>query len=241
MNLRLTTILLTILVPAWLHGQQEGKPPLPPPGPPEEFEQKALTPQDSLVSDSLMQDSLRTGEYIPLWESDTLYRGADSIPQFIQAPLVQGDTAVVEPDFTHDASKALMYALVLPGLGQAYNKKYWKMPIVWAAFGGAGYAINYNTQLYKFYSEEFAQNPNDSNNERFLRISRRYLELSYIALVAVYALQVLDAYVDAQLYSWDVNDNLSMQVVPAVQPMMAWSPRPAPAYGLTCSFQFRRK
>ena len=58
----------------------------------------------------------QSDEYIPLWESDTLYLGTDSVPRIRQAPRVQGDTAVVEPDYSHSPSKAIMYALVLPGL-----------------------------------------------------------------------------------------------------------------------------
>ena len=78
------------------------------------------------------------------------------------------------------------------------------MPIVWAAMGGAGWAISFNTKNYKLASEEFASNPDDQN-EYSLRYWRRNMELSYIAMIAVYALQVVDAYVDAQLYSWAVS------------------------------------
>ena len=183
--------------------------------------------------------TLQSGEYVPLWESDTIIHGKDSVPLYVQAPLVQGDTAWVEPDFTHSASKALMYSLVLPGLGQAYNHKYWKMPIVWLAMGGAGYAISYNTRNYQLASEEYSNNPDDTN-ERILRGWRRYVELSYISMIAVYALQVLDAYVDAQLYSWDVNDNLSLRVAPSLQPLMSPSSLTGHAYGLTCSFKLKR-
>ena len=47
------------------------------------------------------------------------------------------------------------------------------------------------------------------------------MEISYIGLILVYALQALDAYVDAQLYNWDVNDDLSLRIAPSLQPMMA--------------------
>ena len=110
------------------------------------------------------------------------------------------------------------------------------MPIVWAAFAGAGYAIWFNGREYKLASEEFAQNPDDDLTRRKLDYWRRYLEISYISLVGVYALQVVDAYVDSQLYSWDVNDNLSMKMTPSVQPLMAHTGFSGTAYGLTCSF-----
>ncbi|MFH0757145.1 MAG: DUF5683 domain-containing protein [Bacteroidota bacterium] len=162
----------------------------------------------------------------------------DSVPLFTQTPPVQSDTVYVEPDFSHSPSRALMVALVLPGLGQAYNQKYWKMPIVWLALGGAGYAISYNTRQYRLSSQEYANNPDDTN-ERYLQFWRRNMELSYIAALGVYALQVLDAYVDAQLYSWDVNDNLSMDVSPSLQPLMSPCGLTGQAYGLTCTFKLK--
>jgi hypothetical protein len=141
-------------------------------------------------------------------------------------------------DMTHSPTKATLYALVLPGLGQAYNKKYWKIPIVWGALGGVGYAISYNTKKYQQAVTDFREDPNDSNQFK-LRGWRRYVELSYIGLVLVYTLQVLDAYVDAQLYNWNVNDNLSMGVAPSLQPMMHPSSLTGQAVGLTCSLKIR--
>jgi len=178
---------------------------------------------------------------VPLWQSDTLYRvdGGDTIEMVEEAPRVQGDTVLVEPDFSHSPSRAIMYALVLPGLGQGYNRKYYKIPIVWVAIGGAGYAINYNTKQYKIYSKEYADNPDDVN-ERYLRFWRRNMELSYIAMIAVYALQIVDAYVDAQLYNWDVSENLSMGISPSLQPLMSPESLTGHAYGLTCSFNLRK-
>ncbi len=111
------------------------------------------------------------------------------------------------------------------------------MPIVWAAIGGAGYAISFNTKQYKAASREYADNPED---DRPIRYWRRNMELSYIALIAVYALQVIDAYVDAQLYYWDVNEVLSMGISPSLQPLMAPGSLTGQAFGLTCSFNFRK-
>lgn len=190
-------------------------------------------------------DTLEYGEipeYVPLFESDTVYEvlGEDTtLSLYRTAPRVMGDTAYVEADISKSPSRAIMLSLVLPGLGQAYNKKYFKMPIVWAALGGAGYAISYNTKQYHIYSKEYANNPDDTN-ERYLRFWRRNMELSYIAAIAVYALQVVDAYVDAQLYSWNVNEDLSMGISPSLQPLMVPGSISGHAYGLTCSFNLRR-
>ncbi|MEN8227839.1 MAG: DUF5683 domain-containing protein [Bacteroidota bacterium] len=160
---------------------------------------------------------------------------SDSV--IVDNKLRYSDSLVVEqPDFTHSPSKAIMYALVLPGLGQAYNKKYYKMPIVWAAFGAVGYAIVFNTKNYRLAILDYALSPND---DRALKYWRRNMELSYIGLIAVYALQVLDAYVDAQLYSWDVNEDLSMRVAPSLQPLMAPTSLTGHTVGLTCSFNLK--
>ena len=163
----------------------------------------------------------------------------DSITLLSITDLPSADTLViVEPDFSHSPSKAIIYALAIPGLGQAYNKKYFKIPIVYAALGVAGYAIYFNTNEYRSSSLEYALVP-DELNKRYLQFWRRNLELSYIALILVYALQVVDAYVDAQLYSWDVNQHLTMRVSPSLQPIMVPIQLPAQVYGVSCSFNFR--
>lgn len=142
-------------------------------------------------------------------------------------------------DEGHSPMKATLYALVLPGMGQAYNKKYYKIPIVWAALGGVGYAINFNTQKYREARDEFALDP--SQDDRALRFWRRNMELSYIGLIVVYALQTLDAYVDAQLYNWNVNENLSMGVSPSLQPLMHPASLTGQSVGITCSLTFHGK
>lgn len=173
--------------------------------------------------------------------SPAIGQESDSVTLTRSRDLRRADTLQVEqPDFSHSASKAIMFALVLPGLGQAYNEKYFKMPIVWAALGGVCYAVVFNTRQYRQASLDYALTPDDTN-ERYLRFWRRNMELSYIGLIAVYALQVIDAYVDAQLYSWDVNENLSMRVAPSLQPLMVPSGLTGHSYGLTCSFNLRGK
>lgn len=130
-----------------------------------------------------------------------------------------------------DPRKAVLLAAVLPGAGQAYNKKWWKLPLVYGALGGMAwwtydnatkyseYSINYkalvdedpNTQvtnpLYEFVPIETLKDTRD----RF----RKYTEQSYLALGLLYLLSVTDAYVDAQLHGFDVSDDLSLHLVPA--------------------------
>jgi hypothetical protein len=202
----------------------------------QERDSVVVVPDSALVE----QDSVYRFEDI-----DSIYSAMDPdlyAARRLAADSLSADTlmldslALVEAPVVKSPTKALMFALVLPGLGQVYNRKYWKVPIVWGAMGLAGYAIAYNTKQYKAASNEFAQNPEDS---RELEWWRRNMELSYIAVMAIYALQVLDAYVDAQLYSWDVNDNLSLRVSPSLQPLLAPNSLTGQSYGLTCSFNIR--
>lgn len=199
---------------------------------------------DSIIvtreSDSIIVTD-KPDSIIVIRESDSIVAGRvyDSIAGISGSDQRDADTLVYEqPDFSHSASKAIMYSLVLPGLGQGYNEKYYKIPIVYAALGGVGYAIVYNTKQYRQSSLDYALEPDDTN-ERALRYWRRNMELSYIGLIVVYALQVVDAYVDAQLYSWEVNDNLSLRIAPSLQPMMIPATGSGKAYGFTCSFDLK--
>ncbi len=182
-------------------------------------------------------------------EEDSIYRMieqakretflADSLrADSLRAEGLQSDSVLNEFDYSHSPLKATLYALVLPGLGQAYNKKYYKIPIVWAGLGGMVYFIKSNTKYYNEAIAIYQENPN-SSTEWVLTRWRRYVELSYIGLVVVYALQVLDAYVDAQLYNWNVTENLSMGVSPSLQPMMHPASLTGQAVGLTCSIKIR--
>jgi len=139
----------------------------------------------------------------------------------------------------HSSIKATMYALVLPGLGQAYNKKYYKIPIVYIAFGVAGYTVYNNKNYYQEALDYYAANPTDTRAESYARQWRKYLDMSYMAIVAIYGLQVIDAYVDAELFNWDVSRDLSLRVQPSVNPIMAPGIANSGSFGLTCSFTFK--
>ena len=178
--------------------------------------------------------------------SDTLssIQNYDSIYQFTESGFLHSDTLpepdslqVVEVRKPKSPSRALLYAMVLPGLGQAYNGKYWKIPIVWGALGVSGYAIFYTTQQYELAVRDYLVS--ESDDDRIVRGWRRNMELSYIVTALIYGLQILDAYVDANLYSWDVNDNLSLGISPSLQPMMSHTSLSGYSGGLTCSFKIR--
>ena len=138
-------------------------------------------------------------------------------------------------------TKATWLALVIPGGGQIYNRKYWKLPIFYGGFAGCAYALTWNGKMYKDYSQAYKDAVNekwDSSSITDLlppgyvdKVSktqltetlrkrkdtyRRYRDLSIFAFIGVYLLSVVDAYVDAELSNFDITPDLSMRVEPAV-------------------------
>lgn len=116
--------------------------------------------------------------------------------------------------------EAAKRSAVLPGLGQIYNGKYWKVPIIYAALGGIGYAVYWNNQQYLFFKNSFENavlsgNTTNLDRLRFLRNTyRREKEFYTIVAVLVYGLNVVDAIVDAHLSSFDLNEDLSFRWQP---------------------------
>jgi len=124
----------------------------------------------------------------------------------------------------HSARKAAYLSAVLPGLGQAYNKKYWKIPVIYAGFGGFGFAVYYTawnfTGYRAAYRAQVAYNPNINaqfngiNDVPTLKAYRdyfkKYLDISGIGIVVWYLLNVVDATVDAHLMGWNMKDDLSI-------------------------------
>ena len=125
-------------------------------------------------------------------------------------------------------AKAAFYSAILPGLGQAYNKKYWKIPIVYAALGAGIYFYLDNDNEYKRYRNAFKRRlagftddefygsgstPNISNDGliRAQRTLRRNKELSLLITIGIYALNIIDANVDAHLLQFNVDDNLALK------------------------------
>jgi len=122
-------------------------------------------------------------------------------------------------------TKASLYAAVLPGLGQIYNKKYWKLPLVYGGMFATGYAINYYQGLYKDYKEQlfYILETGDSESQEGFTESqlrpaidqaRRERDFFIIIMAGVYILQIIDANVDAHLKEFDVNPNLQVKFSP---------------------------
>lgn len=130
----------------------------------------------------------------------------------------------------HSPKKAVILSAVLPGLGQVYNKKYWKLPIIYAGFGGLGYSIFANTRNWRTYRDAYKlrvdEDPNtidefdgtvsENNLLDLKKYYKRNLDLSVIFTAVLYALNLVDAAVDAHLFNYDISDDLSMYVQPVV-------------------------
>ena len=180
-------------------------------------------------------------------ESDTVSTDTiNAIPQIIHPadtlqPYESSDTIPGEVPFlgdgAHSPTRAWVYSAVLPGLGQIYNRKYWKLPIVYGIMGGVGYWIWYNTQQYRIWLAEYEE-VQSTINQNYLKAWRRQVELSYITLVGAHALQILDAYVDAHLFYWDVTPDLTLRIEPNIVPLVSPSGYLNNNYGLKCSLSF---
>ena len=127
----------------------------------------------------------------------------------------------------HSAKKATVYSAILPGWGQAYNRKYWKIPIVYAGFAGVGYFIKSNHDQYISHKKDYlllVDNPDAQTGSGLgqaqIRIKideyRRNRDLSIIGLFAWYGLGLIDANVDGHFFNYDVSEDLSLSLKPRV-------------------------
>ncbi len=161
--------------------------------------------------------------------------------------------------------RAMWLGLVLPGAGQIYNRKYWKLPIIYGGFVGCAYAMRWNNMMYRDYAQAYLDlkddDPNTHSYEQFLHLGnqitestksrfedlfkrrkdryRRWGDMSFFVMVGVYALSVIDAYVDASLSEFDISKDLSLQWSPAIITDKATCGLNRPsAIGLQCSLSF---
>jgi hypothetical protein len=128
----------------------------------------------------------------------------------------------------HSPRKAVALSAICPGLGQVYNKKYWKLPIIYGAGGAFAYFAGYYQLKYKKFRDANAAGNTgepvfiDGNYydyedlERGMNYYRRYRDLDILGVAAIYLLNVIDAMVDAHFFYYDVSDKLTMKVKPAL-------------------------
>ena len=164
-----------------------------------------------------------------------------------------------------EAKRAMWMALVLPGAGQIYNRKYWKLPIIYGGFVGCAYAITWNNQMYHDYSQAYLDimddDPNTQSYNQFLHLGatidasnidrykeifrkrkdkfRRWRDMGVFVMIGVYAISVIDAYVDASLSEFDISDDLTLRVEPTVMnDKRTNNPFKSASLGLQCSLKF---
>ena len=212
-----------------------------------------ITPDSVLLQQLQQLDTLAVSDSMqltkPAMNADTLVRQA------------RRDWATWHPD----PQRALWLALVIPGGGQIYNRKYWKLPIVYGGFVGCIYAMMWNNMMYKDYSQAYLDIMDDdpgtasynkflhlgkqitpANEERYKQIFksrkdkyRRWRDLSFFCMLGVYAVSVIDAYVDAELSSFDISKDLSLKVRPTViSNKSSVNPLYATSLGVNCSINF---
>jgi len=164
-----------------------------------------------------------------------------------------------KPVAEHSPRKATIYSAVLPGLGQIYNRKYWKVPIVYGGFVTLGYFINFNNERYTTYKQAYFDiidnDPNTKSYEELeaypyylkqnrisqfkesLRLakdgSRRDRDLVVIGTAVFYALNIIDASVDAHFFNFDISEDLAINWVPG--PIICMDKK---LIGLHCRFTF---
>ena len=222
---------------------------------------RALLSRDSITA--LKIDSTQIQAVAPIV--------ADSLDKVNKKNLKEIETAVVLPQpkdtvppaipekiWTPNPTKATWLAIVFPGGGQIYNRKFWKLPIIYGGFAGCAYALSWNGKMYKDYSQAYLDimdsDPttnshldilpptgySDSQAKEVLRkrkdMFRRYRDLSIFAFIGVYLISVIDAYVDAELSNFDITPDLSLRVEPTIindqfRPMNK-------SVGVQCSFRF---
>lgn len=137
--------------------------------------------------------------------------------------VIEGELDRRKPIDPLTPARAAFYSAVLPGLGQAYNKKYWKIPIIYAALGAGTYFYLDNDKEYKRYrnaykrrlagfeDDEFFGSVTDDGLREAQKTFRRNKELSLLITIGLYALNIVDANVDGHLLQYNVDDNLTLQ------------------------------
>ena len=196
-----------------------------------------LVPDTTVTVVSMMPDSAAIDSIYRNMQFESPKTSPDS--SRVAMKRMQNNKTEVPTLWKPDPVKATWLALIIPGGGQIYNRKYWKLPIVYGGFVGCLYAYNWNGQMYKDYRQAYLDimdsDPNTNSYEDFFRPGydfeankeylkevfkkrkdryRRWRDMSIFAFIGVYAVSVIDAYVDAQLSSFDITEDINLTIEP---------------------------
>lgn len=162
----------------------------------------------------------------------------------------------------HSVGRAALYSAVIPGLGQAYNEKYWKIPIVYAALGTGGYFIYANSKIYKdlrntyilrtdsdsttndeyivvYGADQYVGDITDDYLLTYVDTWKKYSDLAVIISSFLYVLNIVDAIVDAHLYDFNVSDDLTMHLRPYFEPKNYSFPNSTNSFGVSIKLNIR--
>lgn len=211
---------------------------------------------DSVAIVAVGQDTTATILFVPA--ADTVVADTSAATQ--QVP---HESVIARRERNFDPTKAAWYAAVCPGLGQIYNRQYWKLPLVYGGFVGLGYAVSRLDANYAAYHKAYVHitdsDPNttayndvmngvvltDANKDYYTRVFknyqdsyRRYRDLCIAGIGVWYLLTVLDAYVDAHMRNYDITPDLSFKIAPAVlTPSLRQETETA--LGIKCKFSIK--
>lgn len=195
---------------------------------------------DILPTTVLDIDSIQPTPKSTLLNPDsTLIAYADSIQRSVDDTLELNHFN----NWTPDPIRAMWLAMVVPGGGQMYNRKYWKLPIVYGGVVGCIYAVSWNAQMLRDYSQAYQDimdsDPTTNSHIEMLPLGyditgreehfksvfkrkknfyRRNRDLSIFCIAGVYLLSIIDAYVDAELSTFDIGSDLSLSISPQMLP-----------------------
>lgn len=200
-------------------------------------------PADTVVADTTVQRHT-AGEWELLYAEDSLYlmddgKAAADIARKTDSLTLTLPKIKLEP-YTPNPIRSMWLAMVCPGAGQVYNRKFWKLPIFYGGFLGCVYAFSWNSQMLRDYQQAYLDimdsDPNTKSYEKMLPLGyditgkeerfkdifkrkknyfRKYRDMSIFAFAGVYLLSIIDAYVDAELSTFDISRDLSLHWQPA--------------------------
>lgn len=165
---------------------------------------------------------------------------------FLATALKGQDSTWVRAPFLPVPKKAAIYGLSIPGGGQFYNRRWWKVPLAIGAYGGMVYVIDFNQNIYRRLSTAYQLSLNnephefsniqgfDSNTLRNLRDTYdKRTQMSYVGMFFVHALVVMEAFVDAHLLNFDIDEQLALDIKPQLYPVLI-----SPTIAVTVTFTF---
>ncbi|GAP67677.1 hypothetical protein BA6E_101120 [Bacteroidales bacterium 6E] len=218
---------------------------------------KPLTAQE-IPADTSLVTPLMVQPAMPMVAPDTVPVAIDNLAPD-STPALPADS-IPEKEI-HSPKKAAIYSAVLPGLGQAYNRKYWKIPLVYGGFAAFGYFIDWNNDNYRISKNAYLDlTDTDENTNSFMNLKyieyydltnptmverlkdglikrqdyyRRNRDLLVILTVAFYGLNIIDASVDAHFFDWDISDDLTMNLKPTFQQLNHQN-----LFSLNCTLRF---